>query len=428
MLRPIVKRCCGLDVHKAIIVATALIEQASGEIEEIVREFNTFPEDLERLAAWLLELSVEMTVMESTGVFWKSVYRVLEKSGITAAVVNARHIKQVPGRKTDVSDSKWIASIARCGLFRASFIPDQDLHGLRLMTRYYVKLTGTKASQTNRMHKILDDAGLRLGIIFSDLNGVSACSVIEKLIEGGSIDEIVASLHRQSKHKAKDLRSMLKQDLSEAHKFVLKEILDNIKHLETKCGEVETKILSVMAQDQYKKQWQMLQTIPGINALSAALIIAEIGTDMKRFGGHERFCSWAGMCPGNNESAGKRKSGRANKGSPVLRTTLVEAANAAIKTKKSQFAGHYRSLIVRAGHKKAIFAVGHKMLRVIHSVLLNLKAYVDPCINYEELVVKRNAPRWIKRLLNFGYAVLTANGTVSLQSQSVQPVQTAVPT
>ena len=399
-MESIIKCSAGLDVHKKLIVVTLLKELENGEISNSVKEFTTYPEELKQLAKWLLEEKVELAVMESTGVYWKSVYSALETEGVKTHVVNAKHVKQVPGRKTDINDSCWLASLARYGLLKASFIPEQELRNLRLLTRYRIKLNGMIASEVNRLHKILDDSGIRLGVIFSDLQGVSARGIIDGLIKEEPLESLISKLKGTTKKKSKQLLAMVDQPLSSYHKLALKEISDHIRYLGDTCSRIEAEMFAAM--QPYKEQWQVLQTIPGIDKVSAASIIAEIGVDMQRFGSSESFCAWAGMSPGNNESAGKRKSGRTTKGSPTLRSNLCEIANSAIKT-TSQFKGFYQGLMLRRGHKRAVIAVGHKLLRVIYKLLSTIKSYTDPEVNYEELVVKRNAPRWIQALTKYGY-------------------------
>lgn len=399
-MEPIIKCSAGLDVHKELIVVTVLKALEDGTVNNSVKEFSTYPEDLKQLAKWLLEEKVELAVMESTGVYWKSVYNALETECIKTYVVNAKHVKQVPGRKTDINDSCWLASLARYGLLKASFIPELELRNLRLLTRYRIKLNGMIASEVNRMHKVLDDSGIRLGVIFSDLQGLSAAGVIDGLINGESIGSLLSKLKGTTKKKSKQLLAMVDQHLSNYHRLALKEISDHIQYLRDTCSRLELEIFAAMKD--YNEQWQVLQTIPGIDKVSAASIIAEIGVDMQRFGSSERFSSWAGMCPGNNESAGKRKSGRITKGAPTLRSNLCQIANSAIKT-TSQFKGFYQGLMLRRGHKRAVIAVGHKLLRVIYKLLSTTKPYADPEVNYEALVVKRNAPRWIQALTKYGY-------------------------
>ena len=400
MIEPIFKRAAGLDVHKKIVVASILVEQDDGNITEATKEFKTTPKELILLAEWLKNEQIELTVMESTGIFWKSVYAALEANSVKSFVVNARHVKQVPGRKTDVKDSQWLAQLARFGLLRGSFIPEKDLRELRLITHYRTKLTSMLASEKNRLHKMLDDAGVHLGNIVSDINGVSAKAIITGLIEGKPLAELLSKVKGSLLKKTSELTEVLSGKLTARHIFVLKEIKEHIEQLEQKLQTTDEYIFAAMIP--YNEQWKILQTIPGMDAISAAITIVEIGVDMQRFGNEEQFCSWAGMCPGNNESAGKKKSCKIRKGPKQLRSTLCQTANAAIKT-NSQFKDKYKGLVIRKGHKKAIIAIGHKLLRVIYSLLKNNKPYKDPTIDYKELVVKKNASRWIKALEKFGY-------------------------
>lgn len=399
-INPVVKRSAGLDVHKKSITATILIEKENGNVREETKEFGTFPRQCKQLAKWLKNNQIELVVMESTGIYWKSIYNVLEQHDINAYVVNARHVKKVPGRKTDVQDSQWLATLARYGLLRNSFIPKRDLRELRLVARYRTKLKNNLASEKNRLHKLLDDGGIRLGNIVTNINGVTAQGIIQGLIEGKNIKELLCCIKGSLKNKENDFKLVLEGKLSERHLFTLQKIKNHIDYLTKEITSLDDYIFKAM--DSYKEYWQILQTMPGIDAISAALLIIEVGTDMRRFGNKKQFCAWAGMCPGNNESAGKRKSGAIVKGSTQLRQVLCEASNAAAKT-NSQFKSKYKSLVIRRGHKKAIIALGHKMLRITYSLVKNKKYYHDPEIDYEALIAKKNAPRWIKTLKQYGY-------------------------
>lgn len=401
-MEAIVQRSAGLDVHKKIIVVTILLEQPDGTVNEETREYGTTYKACEQLSDWLSTHNIQLCVMESTGIYWKNIYAVLEKSGLRVSVVNARHVKQVPGRKTDVKDSQWLARLARYGLVKGSFIPPKDLRELRIIARYRTKLVGTLAGEKNRLHKTLDDAGVRLGNVVSDIGGVTATEIITGLIEGKSIDALLDCTRTQLKKKKDALRAELEGEISARHLFLLKNLQEHIAYVEKKLRHIDDYLFNAM--QPYHKQWEILQTIPGIDAVSAALLIIEMGVDMEQFGSREQFCSWAGMCPGNNESAGKKKSGKTPKGSKQLRYLLCESANAASKT-ECQFKHKYKSLMIRRGHKKAIVAVGHKMLRVIYSRLKTGEFYQDPKVSYEELVVKKNAPRWIKMLTKYDYAM-----------------------
>jgi transposase len=401
-MEAIVQRSAGLDVHKKIIVVTILLEQPDGSVSEETREYGTTYKACEQLSDWLFSHDIQLCVMESTGIYWKNIYAALEKKGLRVSVVNARHVKQVPGRKTDVKDSQWLARLARYGLLKGSFIPPKDLRELRILARYRTKLKGMLASEKNRLHKTLDDAGVRLGNVVSDISGVTATEIIAGLVEGKSIDELLDCTRTQLKKKKNELRAELEGELSARHLFLLKKLQEHIAYVEKELRDIDDYLFTAM--QPYQKQWEILQTIPGIDAVGAALLIIEMGVDMDQFGSREQCCSWAGMCPGNNESAGKRKSAKTPKGSKQLRYLLCEAANAASKT-ECQFKHKYKSLMIRRGHKKAIVAVGHKMLRVIFSRLKTGEVYRDPQISYEELVVKKNAPRWIKMLTKYNYAM-----------------------
>jgi len=400
MLETIVKKVAGLDVHKMVIVATVLLTQEDGETRKETRKFGTFRKHRRQLARWLKRSGIELVVMESTGIFWKSIFETLETAGIKTYVVNARHVKNVPGRKTDVMDSEWLATLARAGLLKPSFIPPKDLRELRLIGRHRMKLHGMLAGEKNRLHKILDDAGIRLGGVVSDINGVSAKEMVTGLIENKPVEELVLCARGRLKAKAEELHDSLSESISERHKFLLQKIQNHIQHLEQEIWEMDDYLFAAMTP--YQEQWGIMQTLPGVDKFSAAMLIIEIGTDMEQFGSSGQLASWAGMCPGNNESVGKRKSGRARKGNRSVRRVLCEVANAARKT-NSQFKGKYQGLVIRRGHKRTIIAVGHKILRVIYSMLKNNQPYWDPEIDYEALTVKRNAPRWLRALTKYGY-------------------------
>jgi transposase len=306
MIEALAKSSAGLDVHKKTVVCTVLIEDAGGEIEKQTREFGTFRRDLKELAAWLSESDVEIAVMESTGIYWKSVYEAIEREEVKVYVANARYVKNVPGRKTDVGDSEWLAELARCGLLRASFIPLRDFRELRLLTRYRGKLVSTLSAEKNRLHKILYGCGIKLGNVISDIDGVSARKMVEALIEGNKEPyEIVQLASRRLNKKIPELMNALDSDLTDRHRFLLRGIYSHIRWLEDKVGEIDSQVVAAMKP--YQEEWHLLQTIPGIDTLSAAMLLAEIGTDMSCFGSKDRLSSWAGMCPGNNESAGKKK-------------------------------------------------------------------------------------------------------------------------
>lgn len=399
-MEPMHKRVAGLDVHRMKHVVTVLIEEKDGTLTKVTRQFGGFKRDLRELIGWLGEHRVELVVMESTGIYWKSVYASLSAAGIPALVVNARHVKNVPGRKTDVADSEWLAQLARFGLMRGSFIPPKDLRELRLVSRYRRKLSGMLAGEKNRLHKLLDDAGIKLGGVVADIDGVSARRMVEGLIAGKSPGELATLGLGPLKDKREALEASMEGELSPRHRLILEAAYRHIRYLEDELAALDRYLIEAM--QPYAWAWQLLQTLPGIDKISAAMILIEISDDLTRFGTADRLASWAGLCPGNHESAGKRKSGKTRHGNPIVRYLLCEVANAARRT-KSVFRAKYDSLVLRRGHKKAIIALAHKLLRTIFFVLTRRQPYRDSGFDYEAASVAKNAPRWIRALKKFGY-------------------------
>lgn len=400
-MQSILKCCAGLDVHKMMVMATVQTVTEDGKVTEVTRSFKTFRRDRKALRSFLMEHNVELIVMESTGVYWKCIHEILARAGLKVWVVNARHVKNVPGRKTDVMDSQWLATLGRCGLLRPSFVPSPDIQQLRLLHRRRQSMVSMRSSEKNRLHKALDDAGIRLGGVVSDINGKSAQDMIQGLIDGKPPAELVKLARGRLKNKAKELFDSLEGSLSPAHRTVLRNVRKHIDFLDDEIAVLDSEILAIVQSD-YREPWQLLQTLPGVDEVAAAGIIAEIGNDMNAFASRESLACWAGLCPGNNESAGKRKSGRTRKGNQSLRRLLCEISQAAVKT-KSQFKGKYQGLVIRRGHKRSIIAIAHKMLRVIYCIMTKLVPYKDPDIDYEALTVHRNAPRWLIMLEKYKY-------------------------
>jgi transposase len=398
-LRALYRRVAGIDVHRMLHVVTVLLEQPDGSMQRQTRQFGGFRRDCRELAAWLAELHIELVVMESTGIYWKSVYAHLENAGVPAWVVNAHRVKHVPGRKTDTADSEWLAVLARFGLVKSSFIPPKDLRELRLVSRYRRKLNAMRASELNRLHKILDDGGIKLGGVVSDIDGVSARAMVTALIAGQSIEQMLGLARGKLKQRREELGASLDGDLSARHLFVLGHIEAHIETLQREIAEIDSYMLAAL--QPYAWAHELLQTIPGIDEIAAALILIEIGDDMTRFGRAQSLACWAALSPGNNESAGKRKSGRTAHGNSVIRSILCECANAARMT-RSTLAAKYRSLMVRKSHKKSIIAVAHKMIRLIYLMLSRRQPYIDQAIDYAAMSAKKNAPRWIKQLKSIG--------------------------
>ena len=403
-LAALYKRVIGLDIHQAQITACALLEEPDGTMRIEQRQFGGFKRDRRELAHWVASLKPEEVVMESTGIYWKSPYAALEAVGIRAKVVNARHVKHVPGRKTDVGDAHWLARLARAGLLRGSFVPPAKLRELRLIARQRQKLVGQLAAEKNRLHKVLTDSGIRLGVVVSDLHGQSARAMVKAIIAGQPPHAVIKLASRRLKAGREEIFDALQGELTASHRFVLEELMRHIEEIEARIARFDARLLAELESEH--NALALLQTIPGVDLIGAAMLLVEIGTDMDAFGSAERLASWVGICPGNNESAGKRKSGRVRKGNPYVRRLLCEFAHAASRT-TSVFKSKFQSLLVRRGYKRAIIAIGHKILRTLFFMLKRREHYRDSATDYEALSVQRNAPRWIKSLIKFGFIATT---------------------
>lgn len=399
-LRPIYPTAIGLDVHQRQITACAITTDNDGQTRLEHREFGTFKRDRRALAKWCAALAPDVVVMESTGIYWKSPYAALEQVGIRALVVNARHVKTVPGRKTDIADAQWLAILARSGLLRGSFIPPERLRHLRLVVRQRHKLNRMLTAEKNRLHKILADGGVRLSTVVSDLHGQSARAMVQALIEGQSPKQVFKLASRRLKAPREDILAALDGELSDDHRFVLEQLMDHIKQLESRIRAFDARLLAGL--EDHRELLKLLQTLPGVDRIGAAMLLVEIGTEMEAFGSPDRLASWVGICPGNNESAGKRKSGRIRQGNPHVRRLLCEFAHAARRT-RCGLQAKYHSLAARRGNKRAIVALGHKILRIIYFMIERRDYYRDSDVNYEALMVERNAPRWIRMLNQYGY-------------------------
>lgn len=390
----------GLDVHQAQITACALIDEGDGTTRIEQRQFGAFKKDRRALAEWAAGLRPDEVVMESTGIYWKSPYAALEAVGIRGKVVNARHVKNVPGRKTDVSDAQWLATLSRAGLLRASFIPTAMMRELRLIARQRQKLVGQLASEKNRLHKVLTDGGIRLGVVVSDVHGQSARAMVKALIANQTPNEVLSFASRRLKASREELSDALQGELTDSHRFVLDELMQHIEEIERRIARFDQRLLNALESE--RNTLALLQTMPGVDLIGAAMLLVEIGADMDAFGSADRLASWVGICPGNNESAGKRKSGRVRKGNLYVRRLLCEFAHAASRT-TSVFKSKFQSLLVRRGYKRSIIAIGHKILRTLFFMLKRREHYRDSTVDYEALSVQRNSSRWIKSLKKFGF-------------------------
>lgn len=369
------ERCCGLDLHKRSVTACRLTPGADGQPVRETRTFATMTADLLALGDWLEAGGVTHVAMESTGVYWKPIWNLFEER-FTLLLVNAAHVKVVPGRKRDVGDAEWLANLLQHGLLSGSFVPERPARELRELTRYRSSVVRERSAEVNRLQKTLEGANLKLASVVSDITGVSARKMLEELVAGQEDAAVLADLAvGQLRRKLPDLERALAGRMSAHQRFMLAQHLAHIDFLDAQIGQLSTEIAERL--HPFEPQLVALDSIPGIGRWSAEVILAEIGPDMRRFPTAGHLASWAGMCPGHNESAGKRRSGKTRKGSPWLRVTLTEAAYAAGRGKDPYLSARYHRLIGRKGKKKTAIAVGRTILELCHHVLSTGQLYDD---------------------------------------------------
>jgi len=397
-------RCAGIDVHKGNVVVCVRCCERPGKVFEEVRTFSTMTCDLLALADWLAEHGVTDVAMESTGVYWKPVFNILE-GGVHVILVNAEHIKQVPGRKTDVKDCQWIAPLLQHGLLKASFVPPAPIRELRDLTRQRTQLIQERSAAANRIQKVLEDANIKLASVASDVLGASGRDMLEALIAGEADPEKLADLARKRlREKIPALRLALQGRVTDHHRFLLRLHLDHVTHLEELIGRLGSHIEEALAP--FAEAAERLQTIPGVSQRVAETLVAEVGPKMEQFPTAAHLASWAGMCSGNNESAGKRRSGRTVKGNRWLKRILVQAAWAASHTKGTYLQAQYRRLAKRRGCKRALVAVGHTLLVIAYHVLKRGTTYQELGADFlDRLEPARLTRQLVKRLEALGHKV-----------------------
>jgi transposase len=386
-MQPIITSCCGIDVHKKMIKACI----AKGPLDKPpkfeIRTFSTMTSDLLRLKDWLRRNEVEKVAMESTGVYWKPLFNILEDE-FPIVLANPQHLKKISGKKSDVIDCEWIATLLRCGLVPGSFIPPRPIRELRDLNRTRRKLVGVMAADKNRLHKVLEDANIKLTSVVSKVDGVSSMNLIQALMTKDELtrDEIKALVHGKLRSKVDQLVEALNGKLTDHHRFLLKMHLENIAFMAEQIQELDEEIAKRMIP--FQKESKLIQTIPGISTTTASAIIAEIGVDMSQFHDAASLSCWAGICPGNNESAGVKKDGKTRKGNKFLKATLTEAAWSASKKKGSAYSAIYNNIARRSGKKRATVALGHQILMDVYRVLNTGEPYVD---EGAEAVFQRNS-------------------------------------
>ena len=398
-------KCCGIDVHKKLIVACF----RQGNKQEI-RDFGATTRELLEMADWLKEGGCEMIAMESTASYWKPLYNILETCELNAMVVNASHMKAVPGRKTDVKDAEWIADLLQHGLLTASYIPDKDQRELRELVRYRKSLVGERNRELNRLQKMLEGANIKISGTVKDINGKSARNLLELMLAGKQIDSAEYDiLYKQNviAHNLKATKEQILDDLngvmSDIQKKMMRHVLDHIDQLNAHIKDLDDEIDNFMKPEE-KHAAQVIQDIPGIGNTSAQAIISVIGTDMSRFPTDAHISSWAGLCPGNNESASKRKSGRTTKGNNLLRDTLVVCAHSAVKNKDTYFSAQFARISAHRGKKRAYVAVAHSILVAIYHILKDGVAFKELGADYyNQFNKERKINAYLKKLKALGW-------------------------
>ena len=399
--------CCGIDVHKKSMSVCLLYTSITGKEEFEIREYSTFTDDLYLFRDFLLSKQCPIAVMESTGIYWRPVYNVLEEQ-IEVMIVNARSIKNVPGKKTDIEDSRWLAGLLRFGLLKGSFIPEKRIRELRDLGRLRRKYKDTISDFRRRTHKFFESANIKIDSVVSDLFGVTGRSLMNLLLTKGkdiTLAEVELCAHGRLKEKAKELHRSVCGFFSKHHAFTLKLLLETIDDLESKVREIDVQLEELMKEDE--ELVNRLKKSPGISDITARYIISEIGVDLKTFEKASQLVSWCGLCPGNNESAGKRKSGKTRVRKHNLKIIMVEAAWAAVKTKGSYYKAKYYSIRARMGPKKAIVAVANRLLTGVYHVIKDGVDFVDKGEEYLANINKKAKINRLSKLAqSYGFALI----------------------
>jgi transposase len=396
--------CAGLDVHKKTVVATIIVPDSQGEVLKETRTFGTMTADLLALSDWLVSQAVTHVAMESTGEYWKPIYNILENN-FEVLLVNAQHIKQVPGRKTDIKDSEWIAELLRFGLLKASFIPPVGQRELRELTRHRTNFVCERATLVNRVQKTLESANIKLASVASNVVGVSGRAILAAIIAGQTDTAQMAELAKgRLRDKRDQLSKALEGRVKPHHQFVLTELLGQIDNLDETIARFDAEIEKYCRP--FEEAVELLDTIPGVARRTAEVIVSEIGNDMSRFPTADHLAAWAGVAPGNNESAGKRYSGKTRKGNQALEVTLIQAAHAAAHTHNTYLASQYHRLAPRRGKKRAIVAVAHSILVIAYHLIQRKEPYRELGGDYfDKQRPEATAKRLLNRLQKLGYDV-----------------------
>lgn len=396
--------CCGIDVHQKSLVACVRVIGAEGRVRKEVRAFATTTAALGELARWLQTCGVTHAAMESTGVFWKPVWHALEGS-LTLVLVNPRDVAQVPGRKTDVSDAEWIAQLLQCGLLRGSFVPPQPIRELRDLTRSRTTLEQQRAAVVNRIHKVLEDANLKLGTVATDITGVSGRAILQALIDGETDPTTLAALAKgRLRKKLVSLREAVTGHVTDHHRFLLRRLMSELRFFEQEIAVFDTRIAE--ATRPFDDLIARLDTTPGINRRTAETLLAEVGPDMTVFPSAKHLASWAAICPGQYESAGRQPRGTIRKGNRWLRRALVQAAVPATRKHGSYAGAQFRRLAKRRGRHRAIIAVAHSLLVAVYYILRDRVTYHElGADHFDRLSPEQLTKHYVRRLEHLGHIV-----------------------
>lgn len=409
-MKKVYDNCCGIDVHKKLMVACFIHGR-----EQELREFGATTKELLELADWLHKGGCQMIAMESTASYWKPLYNILESTGLNAIVVNAQHMKAVPGRKTDAKDAEWIADLLQHGLLQASYIPDKAQRELRELVGYRKSLVADKSRELNRLQKMLEGANIKLSGSVAEINGMSSRKILEVILSGEKMDAEKLEQMKKDKLIAHNLKTPFSQLAQDLNGFItpvqyrmVRELLSHIDELDIHIQNLNNDINNHMRNEE-KQAVEAIKTVTGIADTSAQAIIAVIGTDMGRFPTDGHISSWAGLCPGNNESAGKKHSGKTRKGNQLLRTTLVVCAHSAVKVKDSYFHAQFQRISVHRGKKRAYVAVAHSLLIAIYHVLKDGVEFKDLGTEYyNQFNKERKIKAYLKKLKALGWEDLRA--------------------
>jgi len=407
-MKDLLEICCGLDIHKDKIVAYILTGPLGQPTNSVIREFTTLIPDMAALRDWIISSDCHHVAMESTGIYWQPIYEILEDTSddITLLVVNARHMKNVPGKKTDMRDSQWIATLLRAGLLNGSFIPDKNIREFRHLNRYRKSIVRDITSQKNRIEKFLQSSGFRLSSFISDIFGASGRNVISHLIEHGTIDKeaLDSCLKTKTRNHINEILIAVNGTLSKHQQDFLKMLMDHYDSLKTHLSEIEAAIDEEMAP--FALQVEQLSSIYGISTTASSAIISEIGLDMGRFKTAEHICSWAGLCPGNNESAGKRKNTSITKGNPYIKSMLCEIAWVIAGKRNTYLSAWYWRIKQKKGAKKAIVALARKLLVIIYTMLKQGTLFDESCFELRRKnCEQKQLSKYIRELEKHGYHI-----------------------